>query len=391
MNTSPEKSMWQRAAGVVLLAIAAIVFAFFGSGVALGAPIPASIPSPTPSPTVPPPAVLAPTPDPILLLPASAGQLQPEPQPARRGVLQPGVLAAAAQAEYWDDFSTYALGQPLSDWTWETSDYSSMSVPIIVHYGGGQTDADKRVEFLNQSFNPGHSWLLKNSLGYAPYRQLQAIVSFQTDEPGVAGLVLGWKDADNYTAVLLDQWLDTVWLLTVKDGQASWQNNGYGSTVIAPNEDYTLIAFSPDWAGRGVGYVNVWLDPPYGDLQYLFTSSAELDIRGQMGVGVMNGMPRVVFDAFWAIGEAMSEPVFSWVAPAGNNGTADVNGESIWVIGTATNDISVWKTNYWRYDAANSVWVRFATFRDASPYEAFINTGELNFGSNEICCSRSLQ
>jgi hypothetical protein len=255
---------------------------------------------------------------------------------------------------------------------------------MIVHFGGGTTDDYKRVEFPNQSYNPGYSWLLKSYLGYTPYRQLQTTVNFQTHEPGKAGVVLGWKDENNYTAVLLDQWQDTAWLLTVKDGQANWQNNGNGSTAIAPGEDYVLIAFSPDWSGRGMGNVSVWLDPPYGDLQYLFSSVDQLDIRGQMGVGVMDGMPRVLFDGYWSIGEEMADPGFTWVAPAGDNATADVNGESVWLAGTAANDLSVWKVEYWRYNADYTSWEYITNFWGPAPFEVLLNTGQLFFGSNPI-------
>lgn len=295
---------------------------------------------------------------------------------------QPDLLPAAVTASYADDFSLYPVGETPSDWSWYTWGEGLMS-PIVVHYGGGDTDDYKRLEIHDQPLGSAENWLIKNDVYYGPAQQVEAVVNFQTDGPGLAGIVLGWKDLDNFTAVLLDQADDTVWILTYSNGSVSSENNGIGSTVIEPGVDYRLIAHMPDPLERGMSYINVWLEPFQSSMTYLFTSEQPIDVRGRMGVGVVNGLPRVVFDNFWVDGSLLSTPTVEWMQPGGNGAQVDVYGTWIDLSAATTDDINIWRLIFWRWDDVNFQWVELARFSEP-PYSFSFNTGQLNFGGNYL-------
>lgn len=154
------------------------------------------------------------------------------------------MLRAADTIDYNSGFATYTAYEQPADWTWYRVEASS--IPSIIYYGGGNTDEYKRLEITDEPVGEARSWLIKDSWFFGPVTQVDVTVNFQTDEEGMAGIVVGWRDADNFTAVLLDQFNDTVWTLVYQNGEAIWQNNGIGATVIEPSWIITFrIAFSP--------------------------------------------------------------------------------------------------------------------------------------------------
>jgi hypothetical protein len=298
---------------------------------------------------------------------------------------QLGSFVTTDSGEYSNTFGSYDVSQTPYDWTWYTR--GSMSFPpSVVNYGGGVTSDYHRLEFTGLPDGNGNSesWLIKDVLGYTRAGQVEANVNFQTTDSGLAGVVLGWKDINNFAAVLLDQVNDTIWLIVYENGQISWQNCGYGSITIEPDLDYRLIAFAPTASDRGIGYLQVWFDPPTGDQALVFTSTNPVDLRGRMGVGVVDGFSRVLFDWFWTYGDLIPNPVATWLQPGSDGTTWPVYGDTIQLSTGASNGISVWYARYWRYDSLNTNWITLADIFDPPPYNYYLNTGDLNFGSNAI-------
>lgn len=332
---------------------------------------------PSPTPTMVPGAMLPSQPQVYPQPAANAAQPQPAPVDLRAGVLQ-----AADTIAYNTGFAPYtAFWQP-DDWTWYTRG-SMLYAPSIIYYGGGGTDEYKRLEITDEPVGEAQSWLIKDGWFFGSAKQVDVTINFQTADAGTAGIVVGWRDLDNFAAVLLDQFNDTVWILVYQNGEATWQNNGIGATVIEPYLDYHLIAFAPDPSERGMAPLSAWIVPPGGDLTHLLTSTASVDTRGRIGLGAVDGFPRVIFDEFWSYGDPLSQPSATWISPEGNGVTWDVYGDTVQMAYTVTNDINVWQAQVVRYDAASGNWVTVADLR-GPPYEFTLDTGSLDFGYNEF-------
>jgi hypothetical protein len=373
MAASPKQAQVQSFAALrrLLLCIGLAIACIAGSAAGVSAATDSRAlqvppPAPTATPTAPP---AAPAGEMLQLAPID---------PQQRMGAQPAGLSF-----YFTDFSSYALGEIPSDWSW-LSQGSGLLEPNIIYFGGGVTNNHKRLEILDQPVGGAESWLLKNDVYYGPATQVEAIVNFQSDDEGMAGVVFGYKDFNNYAALLLDQVNDTVWVFIRQDGETTWQNNGPGSTPIAIDTDYRLSAYPSAPMDRGRGHINVWLETPGKAQSYLFTSENPIDLRGRMGIGVMNGLPRVVFDSFWVVGELLPEPSVNWSAPVKDGATWDVYGDSIRLAHMATNDIAIWLVQVMRYDAGQSAWVLVDGSYGPPPYRYDFATGVLDFGSNEF-------
>ena len=77
------------------------------------------------------------------------------------------------------------------------------------------------------------------------------------------------------------------------------------------------------------------------------------------------------------------DPTLTWLEPVGDNETFNVNGQSINLVVSASDNIGVTEVIFTRYDAVNGQWITIGEDID-SPYAVSLDTSTLNPGWNQV-------
>jgi murein DD-endopeptidase MepM/ murein hydrolase activator NlpD/lipopolysaccharide export system protein LptA len=213
----------------------------------------------------------------------------------------------SSPSSYFDNFSIYPPGLPLSGWVLRGTDGITPGIEEV----GGSGAAYRLVNFPEVSWQYWDKWLLKSDLTLSGNYTVTVKMNFQNSVADRAGLTIAWDDSNwNRIDIQPNVYWDDIEFRVSYVGPLPSNVNviNVGTIPINANTDYWLRVNAIDY-GPGQGQVNVYWSTDGVHFTQVITATGLATVTGLAGMSSAGPhMPHTHFDDFSVVVGAMPSP-----------------------------------------------------------------------------------